>query len=351
MNVFFKAKTKRNYYFSYIKGWAIISIMLIHLLDWSGLILSKNIFYFKELLYPSVLFFIATAGGLTFLAYGKYEMLKASKKLFRRGGELIAVYFLYNIIKLYIYNFSAEPFYNQFIAAGKMDLSDILLLQAFTAPISIILTIGIFLMVSPLFLYLSKIKYPKLGIGVLSAAVIYFGYFFPLPSSLITNFLYAKNNIMFPLILWLTPFLICFYLSMLGFEKYKGRLLLIFSALAMISGILQFNDFGSVSFSGQMYPLKLFYVFSSFALMYLLIYIFYFLERLRRPAVNYFLALIRLLGDSTLAIYIYHWIVIDITLWVFYPRINLILLTVPTFLLVYIFLKRQKLLEYFKSYG
>jgi len=350
MNKSVKLKTKRNYYFSYIKGWAIISIMLIHLLDWSGLILSKNIFYFKEWLYPSVLFFIATAGGLTYLAYGKYDLLTASKKLFRRGGELIAVYFLYNIIKLYIYNFSVEPFYMQFTASGKMNLTDILSLHSFAAPISIILTIGIFLIISPLFLYLSKIKYPKLAIGMLMAVVIYFGYFSPVPGNQLTNFLYAKNNIMFPLILWLAPFLICFYLSILGFEKHKGKLLLIFSGLAMIAGVLQFNNLNSVNFSGQMYPLKLFYIFSSFAFMYFLIYIFYFLEKIGRPAVNSILALIRLLGDSTLAIYIYHWLVIDITLWIFYPRTNLILLTVPLFLLIYVILKRQKLFEYFKSY-
>jgi len=350
MNKMVEPKAKRNYYFSYIKGWAIISIMLIHLLDWSGIILSKNGLYFKEWLYPSVLFFIATAGGLIYIAYSKYGMLKASKKLLRRGGELIAIYFLYNIIKLYIYNFSAEPFYNQFIFSGKMDLADILSLHSFTAPISIILTIGIFLIISPLFLYLSKTKYPKSAVLALAAGVLYFGYFFPMPENSMTDFLYAKNNIMFPLILWLAPFSICFYLGMIGFEKHRGKLLLIFSSLALISGTLQFNDFNSVSFSKEMYPLKLFYVFSSFAFMFFLVYIFYFLEKIRRPAVNYFLSFVRLLGDSTLAIYIYHWLVIDATLWVFYPRVNLILLTVPLFLLIYVILKRRKLFEYFKSY-
>ena len=130
MNLFFKAKIKRNYYFSYLKGWAIISIILIHLLDWSGLILSKTSLCFKELLYTSVLFFIATAGGLVYLAYGKYDLLTASKKLFKRGSELIAVYFLYNIIKLYVYNFYTEPFYNRFASAGKMNLINILSLNS-----------------------------------------------------------------------------------------------------------------------------------------------------------------------------------------------------------------------------
>jgi len=345
-----KTKTKRNYYFSYIKGWAIISIMLIHLLDWSGLILPKYSFYFKEWLYPSVLFFIAISGGLVYVAYGKYDLLTASKRLLKRGGELIAVYFLYNIIKLFIFNFSTEPYYLQFISQGKMNLTNILSLHSFTVPITIILTIGAFLLISPLFLYLSKTKYSKLAIGTLIAAAIYFGYFFPVPGNMLTNFLYSKTNVMFPLMLWLTPFLICFYLSMIGFEKHKGKLLLVFSALTIIFGVLQFNNFSSVNFSGQMYPIKLFYVFSSFAFMYLLIYVFYFLEKAGRPAINFFLSLIRLLGDTTLAIYIYHWLVIDFTLWIFYPRTKLILLTVPLFLVIYVIIKRKKLLEYFKDY-
>jgi len=349
-NISIKVKTKRNFYFSYIKGWAIISIMLIHLLDWSGLILSKNSLYFKELLYPSVLFFIATAGGLVCLAYGKYDLLTASKKLFRRGGELIAVYFLYNIIKLYVYDISAEPFYRQFTATGKMDLTDILMLHSFTAPISIILTIGFFLIISPLFLYLAKTKYSRATIAFLTAVILYFGFFTIMPENLLTDFLYAKNNIMFPPMLWLAPFLICFYLSMLGFEKHKGKLLLAFFSLAMILGILQFNNFSSVNLTGQMYPLKLFYIFSSFAFMYGLIYLFYFLEKLNRPAINFLLALVRLLGDSTLAIYIYHWIVIDLTLWIFYPREDLILFTVPLFLLIYLGLRKRRLLEYVKNY-
>jgi len=350
MEQIIKTKIKRNNYFSYIKGWAIICIILIHLIDWSNLILSKFSFYFKELLYPSVLFFIAISGSLVYVAYGKYDLFTATKRLFRRGGELIAVYFLYNIIKLFIFNFSTEPYYFQFISQGKMNLINILSLHSFTVPITIILTIGIFLIISPLFLYLSKTKYSKWMIGILIAVAIYFGYFFPISGNWLTNFLYAKNNVMFPLILWLTPFLICFYLSMIGFEKHKGKLLLLFSVIAMIIGVLQFNNFSSINFSGQMYPLKLFYIFASFAFMYGLIYIFYFLEKVRRPIANYLLSLIRLLGDNTLAIYIYHWLVIDFTLWLFYPHFKLIWLTVPLFLIIYIFFKRQKLLEYFKDY-
>lgn len=350
MDQIIKTKTKRNNYFSYIKGWAIISIMLIHLIDWSNIILSKSSLYFKELLYPSVLFFIAISGGLVYLAYGKYDLLTAAKRLFKRGGELIIIYFLYNIIKLFIFDFSKEPFYSQFINQDKLNLENILFLHSFTVPISIILTIGVFLIISPLFLYLSKIRYAKFFIGALIGLTVYFGYFFQAPGNLLTNFLYAKNNIMFPLILWLMPFLICFYLSMIGFEKHKGKILLFFSALTIIIGVMQFDNFSSVNFSGQMYPLKLFYIFASLTFMYAVIYIFYFLEKIRHPIIKYFLSLIRLFGDNTLAIYIYHWMVIDFTLWIFYPRLKLIWLSVPLFLVIYIILKRQKLLEYLKDY-
>lgn len=345
-----KAKIKRNYYVSYLKGWAIISIILIHLIDWSNQILTKNQLYFKELLYPGVLFFIAVAGSTIYIAYAKYDLLTAVKKSFRRGGELIAIYFLYNITKLFIYNFSVEPFYSQFIAAGKLNLINILALKSFTAPISIILTIGVFLIISPFFLWLAKMKNGKTIIGCLLAAVIAINYFLPLPAGALTDFLYAKNNITFPLALWLVPFLVGFYLGMWDLEKYKGKLFLIFSGLTIVSGLAYFKGWDEINLTGQMYPLKLFYVFFSFAFMYLLIYVFSFLEAWRNAAVNFLLSLIRLLGDYTLAIYIYHWLVIDITLWLFYPRADYILYSVPIFIAAYLVIKRKKLAEYYKSY-
>jgi len=343
-------KTKRNLYISYLKGFAIISIILIHLIDWSNRFLSAGELYFKELLYPAVLFFIATSGSVVYLAYAKYDLRTAAKKLFRRGGELIAVYFLYNIIKLYIYNFSHEPFYEQFAAAGQLDLAGVLSLKVFTSPITIILTIGALLIIAPLFLYLAKNKFGKSVVGLLIIFLIYLNYFLPLPANVLTDFLYSKNNVTFPFMLWLLPFLIGFYLSMLGLEKHKGKFLLIFMALTIICAWPIFNAGQPLKITGYMYPLKLYYLFFSFAFMYFLIYIFYFLEQVSGRAANYFLASIRLLGDSTLAIYVYHWIVIDATLWIFYPRIELIWLTVPLFLACYIILKSGKFMEYLKYY-
>ncbi|MDO8592947.1 MAG: hypothetical protein Q7R92_04255 [bacterium] len=338
-----KAKGQRNYYVSYSKGWAIISIMAIHLLDWSNQRLSAGELYFKELLYPSVLFFIATAGSVVYLAYAKKDLGAASKKLFRRGAELIGIYFLYNIVKLFIFNFSVEPFYAGFMAAGKLTIGNVLSLKSFTAPLSIILTIGVFLLISPLLLYLAKNRLAKIVIGLLVAVLFYINYYLPQPAGAVSDFLYARNNVMFPLLLWLMPFLMGFYLAMLGLQKHKGKLFLSLAVLTAAAGLAQFKSLAEVNLTGQMYPLKMFYIFFSFAFMYLLIYLFAILEQARNRLVDYILAAFRLLGDHTLAIYIYHWIVIDLTLWLFYPRADYIWYSAPAFLLAYLILKRKKI--------
>lgn len=341
---------KRNHYVSYLKGWAIISIMLIHLLDWSNINLSAWQIDLKELLYPAVLFFMATAGSVVFIAYNKYDLPTASRKLWRRGIELILVYFLYNLAKLWFYDFSRQPFYWQFSQAGKLNLMDILTLQSFTAPISIILTIGIFLLLAPLPLYLAKRKFPKISVGLLLAAVVASGYFLPLPANNLTDWLLAKSNIMFPVLLWSVPFLLGFYLSLLGFDKRKGVFLVLFSILAALCVSPILDQTASLRLSANMYPLKLYYVFLSFAFMFLLVYFFYFLEKIGGKTINFILSLFRLMGDSTLAIYIYHWLVVDLTIWLFYPRCFYIWYTAPVFLAVYLLLKRKRFWEYFKSY-
>ncbi len=350
MNLANQLIKKRNHYISYLKGWAIISIMLIHLIDWSNLVLSKISLNFKELLYPAILFFIATAGSLTFIAYNKYDLKTASKKLFWRGGELIGVYFLYNIAKFFLYDFSREPFYWQFMAAGKFNLINLVTLKSFTAPLAIILSIGIFLLLAPILLYLAKSKFPKTAIGLLLAAVIIINYFLPLPANQLTDWLYARNNIMFPPLLWLAPFLIGFYLSMFGFDKYKGRFLLIFAGLAFLCAWPLFGHQPDLKITDNIYPLKLYYIFFSFALMFLLVYLFYFLEKIGGKIINFFLSLLRLLGDTTLAVYLYHWLAIDLTIWIFYPKVFYIWYSAPVFILAYLIIKRKNFIEYFKTY-
>ena len=343
-------KTKRNFYVSYLKGFAIISIMLIHLIDWSNRSLVDYQLYLRELLYPGVMFFIATAGSVIYLAYMKYNWRISTRKLFRRGSELVGLYFLYNIVKLYIYNFPSEPFYAGFTAANKLNLISLLELKSFTVPITIILTIGILLLVSPIFLWLARQKYPKLIFGGLIAALVVLNYLIPLPTNSLIDFLYAKNNVMFPLMLWLLPYLIGIYLAMIGLEKHKGKLLLLFSGLTISAALAPFGNSGTLKLTDNMYPLELYYVCFSFAFMYLLIYIFYFLEKLSQRFANFFLALFRLMGDSTLGIYLYHWLVIDLTLCLFFPKTVYIWLTVILFIAIYVGAKNKKLKEYYKNY-
>ncbi|MDO8639172.1 MAG: hypothetical protein Q7R43_06360, partial [Candidatus Daviesbacteria bacterium] len=141
-----------------------------------------------------------------------------------------------------------------------------------------------------------------------------------------------------------------FYLSMWGFDKHKGKFLLIFGALTAILGLGQLNNFHLIKLYGQMYPLTLFYISLGFSFMFLVIYLFYFLEKAGNKVINGFLSLIRLLGDNTLSIYIYHWIVVDTTIWLLYPEAKYILHFVPLFALVYLIVKQKKLLEYYHSY-
>ena len=61
------------------------------------------------------------------------------------------------------------------------------------------------------------------------------------------------------------------------------------------------------------------------------------------------LAIFRFLGDTTLPIYIYHWIVIDLSLWLFSPDAWIIWLTVPVFVAVYAYSQKELLARYFSG--
>ncbi len=343
--------SKRNHYISYIKGYAIIGVLLIHLIDWSNIILTPNEKLWRELTYPAVLFFISTVGSVVYIAYGhRDDWKKTSLRLITRGAQLIGIYFLYNLIKLWIYNFDKAPFYWQFKEKGIFDVKNIFLLHSFSVPITIILTIGVFLIISPLFLWLVKnVKYPKIIIGVILVLTLLLNYVIPPPSNALTDFLYARNNIMFPLALWFVPYLIGFYLAFLGFEKHKGKMFLLFAALTAIFYYPIFLRGDPWLPSQYMYPLQPYYICASFAFMYALIWVFWIMERFifNRPL----LSLIRLLGDHTLAIYIYHWVVIDLVLRYYFPDAKKIWIFGPLFVVVYVVLKRKKLREYYQEYS
>lgn len=338
---------KRNHFISYIKGYAIISVILIHLIDWSNIAVSPTGSWFKELLYPGVFFFMSTAGSVVYIAYGQAESwAKPAWKLFKRGWQLVGVYYLYNIVKLFIYDFSKEPFYWQYTEHGKMTLKNILTLQVFSSPIGILLTIGILIILSPLLLLITKkIKYPNIvmSLGVLIIAA--FAYFIP-TTGIISNTLYSKNNIMFPLALWSMPFIAGYLIAAFGFEEKKQWWLAIFLPAAAILYYYQAKNGAPIKPSHYMYPLQTYYMVVSLLFMTGLFYLFAVLEKIPSSIMKIILSLIRFWGDSTLSIYIWHWIVIDLVMWIFFPQYKIIWLVVPIFLTVYSLVKLNKIKEY-----
>jgi len=345
-----KPAKKRNHFISYIKGFAIISVILIHLIDWSNIIVTPTGSWLKELLYPGVFFFMSTAGSVVYIAYGQAEgWAKPAWKLFKRGWQLVGVYYLYNIVKLFIYDFSKEPFYWQYTEHGKMTWQNILTLQAFSAPIGILLTIGIFIMLSPLLLLITrKIKFPNILISFILFTLVGFAYFIP-TAGVISDALFAKNNIMFPLALWSIPFVAGYLIAAFGFEEKKNWWLIIFLPLTAILYYHQTKNGLSIKPSHSMYPLAPYYLSASLLFMTMLFYFFFILEKIPNMIMKKILSLVRFLGDFTLSIYIGHWIVIDLVLWIFYPQTKSILVAVPIFLIIYVLTKFKKFNEYVQN--
>jgi len=339
---------KRNHFISYIKGYAIIAVILIHLIDWSNIGVPPLANWLKELLYPGVFFFMACSGSVVYIAYARSETwVKPAKKLVWRGLQLIGVYYLYNIIKLFVYDFSKEPFYWQYTDHGLMTLKNILLLKIFSAPISILLTIGAMIILSPLLLAITKkIKFPNLVISFLLASIMAAVYCFEW-SGPVADFLFARNIVMFPMAYWSIPFIMGYLLAAFGFEERKGLWVAIFTILMSAFTFYNVKNGLSLHPSAYMYPLRVFYPVASLFFVSLIFYIFYWSEKIPFSLVKKKLAIIRFLGDDTLSIYIWHWLVIDMTLWVLSPSSIAIWITVPTFLVIYLFIKRKKLQEYF----
>ncbi len=275
------APKKRNHFISYIKGYAIIGVLLIHMIDWSNIIIGHTSIIMKELLYPGVFFFMATSGSVVYIAYNKSETWsKPAKKLFLRGLELVGIYYIYNIIKYFIYDFSKEPFYWQFTNNGKMDLQNILLLKSYTAPISILITIGIMIMFSPVLLAISKkMKFPNLIISILFAILLaaVYGVTWQGP---ISDFLFARNNIMFPLAFWSIPFFIGYLLASFGFEEKKKWWLAIFAPLMAIFYFWRAKYGLDLYPSHSMYPLQPYYIVASLFFVSILFYLFAWTEKL-----------------------------------------------------------------------
>lgn len=324
-------QSPHNPYISWLKGLAILAIVYIHLVDWSNLTLSSSGQVFKEILYLALFLFVALAGSLVYISQAKYPNLGAyAKRVISRGLQLWAVYFGYSILKLYFYNFNQQPFYQQFIDKGIFDIKHILSLQVFSSPMSILLTIGAFLIISPLIVWITlKLPKPEWWILGLTSLTLWVNYGINLPTNALTNFLYARDNITFPVLLWLPIFLIGYWLAMVGIEKYRVIMLAIFGGWSLYLINLAVAHHQSWFPRDYLYPIQPYYIVISLGVMYLLVNILYFVQRIPWRPVQMVLKGLGALGSNTLFLYTSHLIVLDLTLWVTYPHAEWIWLTVP----------------------
>lgn len=343
-----KKEKKKQPYISYLKGFAIVAVIFIHLIDWGALSGIKFFSLFKEALFPGVMFFVSMIGALMYFAYKDSDLKRSIFKLIKRGVEIIGVYYIYSIVKLFVFDFSKEPYYGYFNGSDRMhDLINILSLKAGDVPLTILVTLGFFMIISPLFLFIiKKAKYPKLTVLVILAFVVYLNYFVQLPHNVVTNLLYSNGYVFHPVMLWMTPYLVGILVAMIGLDlKKKLMLLFSFGVMAIsfivifISSKVSINDFSSVLPSFHMYPLDLYYVVFSLFFMYLLIYFFGFVEKIKNKFSTKFLEITTFLGENTLSLFIFHWIIIDLTYWIFAPREWMILITVPVSLFIFVLIK------------
>ncbi|EKE26526.1 MAG: hypothetical protein ACD_4C00252G0001, partial [uncultured bacterium (gcode 4)] len=115
---------KRNFYISYLKWLALFYMIIIHLLDWSNMQLWFTTSILKEVLHTSLIFFVTLTWANIIQAYGNYESLKKPiKKLYKRILILLWIYFAYNIIKYYTFDFSTSNFYQQFTDKKTFDMT------------------------------------------------------------------------------------------------------------------------------------------------------------------------------------------------------------------------------------
>jgi hypothetical protein len=330
-------KTLRNSYISYLKGFAILAVIYIHLIDWSNVVLDKPSVFIKEQLYIAVFIFVALMGSLVYLAYGRRDLVTATKRLAYRGFQLIGIYYGYSLAKLWLFDFSQEPFYGQFESRHIFDAAHILRLETFSAPVSILFTLGCFLLLSPLLVWAQKkIAYPGLWLAIFIGMLLAANYSHIWPSSPLTDFLLAKNNITFPLLLWLPVFLMGYLLAMIGIEKKWPVGLLAFGSIALYWGYHLAHTGHSYLPRDYMYPLSMYYIIYSLAALYLLTGVFNVWEKWGGKTARAMLDFLRIIGDHTLEVYVLHIVLLDLTLLLAYPYAKWIWLTVPLGLLIYL---------------
>lgn len=348
------SNSKKNFYISYLKWTAILLIILVHLINWSEMAPGVNTIYYylKDILHIWLLFFITLSGSLIIIAYGKYDNIKKpSIRLFKRSLILIWIYFSYSMIKLYLYNFKKEPFFLQFVEKWTLNISWIFSFQSFSVPITVLILWSMFLLVTPLILYINKrFKNKK---GILLWIIWFFiivNYFTKIPRNTFTELLYWENNVLFSFNLWFLPYLIWIYLGMIWFQKKKWEILAFFGFTTLTMMAFNLKDNLPFTLGPYMYPLKPYYISLCFFSMFVFIYLFIRLEKKNSIRIRYNLNILRLLWDNSLFIFIGHWIVIDLTISLLFPYIKFIWLTVILFLIWFVMYNKQKLEKYLLEY-
>lgn len=345
-----KPTKKRNNYISYVKWFALITIVIVHLVHWSNIQIGPILKYIMEISSVWILLFMSMIWVVVIYAYWKYEdFKKPTKRLLQRALLLLAIYFAYNIIKYYLFPYfwfyDKQPFYWQFTERWTLDLMWILTLKSFTVPITVFVLIPILLIVSIWVLYINRLKYKKTIIWSLIIFLYILNYRTQVPSVNSLNFLYGINTSMLSINYWLLPYFIWVFIAMLWFEKIKYQALWIFSILTILFWLQNYYSWLSIFPRENIYPLKPYYITFSFLIVYVVIIIVQLIEKFKNKISFSFLAFLNFLWNHTFSLYIYHWIAIDLT--IRFISDKSILITIPIFIIIYSFYYRQKIKDYY----
>lgn len=339
----------KNYYISYLKWIAIILIMFVHLINWSDMPKYDILEIIKDFCHIWTLYFVSLSWSLIVIAYGKYDSLwRANKKLLKRAIMLFGIYMLYNLVKLQIFDFGKETFfYDKFGKVWALNLTWIITFNSYSVPITILLLWCMFLFITPIILYINKkIKYRKEVILWIIILLTIVNYFILFPKNTLTEILYWENFIFYWFNLWLLPYLIWIYLWMIGFHEKRKEIFTFFWTLTAVFMIYQYINNMPLLLDPYMFPLKPYFISFCFFIMSIFIYIFMWIQKFNNIIVNYSLSILKFLWDKTLFTYVAHWIIIDITIWVCYPYKTIIWVTVPLYLMWYIFYNKNKIIKF-----
>lgn len=365
---------KRDPVISCLKGLGMVFIILIHLIDWSNIEWGRMGWekWLKEILYVGPLWFIALSGTVVAIAYGRKPLWTATKRLWTRALQLVLIYYAYNIVKLFVFDFSTEPFYGLPEKSWNTVLR-ILSFQTFTVPITIILVIAAFLLISPIFLWLTRkseqvdghsresgnlvtdvearsvldrgsatdgrsriksgmtMKQGTLLVLTILSAIPAYVYVPGTVEGPILRVLFSEGYVLYPFLLWLPCFFIGFLWGDLGWSRMKGWPVAIAGALTLITLVVSTPS--SFFLSANEFPLRPYYLWTSFLALAVFAQAFTWLTRRENKPVQKTITFLAWLGDKSLLIYIGHWIVIDLTLWAFAPQWWVIWVTVLVFIL------------------